>query len=38
MVPIHPALQAELDVLPPGQPTFLLTEAGCPFTDAGFGS
>lgn len=35
-LPIHAALRGELDQVQPGQLTFLLTEAGQGFSDAGF--
>jgi integrase len=35
-VPLHAALAAELAQVPAGQLTFLLTEAGVPFTPGGF--
>jgi site-specific recombinase XerD len=37
-IPIHPELQAELDLMPKGQMTFLQTQYGKPFTPAGFGN
>lgn len=37
-IPVHPLLQAELDLLPKEQLTFLLTNPGKPFTSAGFGN
>lgn len=37
-IPIHPALQAELDHVPATQLTFLQTQYGQPFTAAGFGN
>lgn len=35
-IKVTPELQAALDLLPPGQLTFLLTEYGLPFSPAGF--
>jgi integrase len=35
-IPVHPALQIELDHVPPGDLTFLLTQYGKPFSAAGF--
>jgi integrase len=35
-IPIHPALQTELDNVPADQMTFVLTREGKPFTPAGF--
>lgn len=35
-LPVHPALQAELDSAPVGGPTFLTTVEGAPFTPDGF--
>lgn len=35
-LPIHPALQRELDQIPAGQLTFLQTQYGVPFSPAGF--
>jgi integrase len=37
-LPIHPALQAELDAIPADRLTFLITAEGRPFTAAGFGN
>jgi len=37
-IPIHPALQTELDHVPATQLTFLQTQYGQPFTAAGFGN
>jgi integrase len=37
-IPLHPRLQAELDLLPAGQLTFLQTAHGVAFTAAGFGN
>jgi len=38
IVPILPDLARELDAIPPGQLTYLVTEFGKPFTAAGFGN
>jgi len=35
-IPVHPALQAALDLVPADQMTFLVTQAGKPFSAAGF--
>lgn len=35
-IPLHPALRAELDQLPAGNLTFLMTAAGKPFSPVGF--
>lgn len=37
-VPEHPDLAAELDLAPKGDPAYLITEFGNPFTRAGFGN
>jgi integrase len=37
-VPIHPKLKAAIDSMPRTNLTFLLTEAGAPFSAAGFGN
>jgi integrase len=37
-VPVLPALARALDAVPPGQPTYLVTEFGRPFAVAGFGN
>lgn len=37
-IPLHPRLQAELDLLPAGQLTFLQTTHGKPFSADGFGN
>ncbi|MBV6633860.1 MAG: tyrosine-type recombinase/integrase [Alphaproteobacteria bacterium] len=37
-VPIHPALQHELDQVPADRLTFLVTQSGKAFSDAGFGN
>ncbi len=37
-IPIHPELQKALDLVPPTQLTFLVTEFGKPFTSNGFGN
>lgn len=37
-VPIHPELQRSLDAAPLGQLTFVVTQAGQPFTPKGFGN
>ena len=37
-LPIHPALQAELDLVPAEQMQFILTQSGKPFTVNGFGN
>lgn len=37
-VPIHPELQRSLDAAPLGQMTFVVTQAGEPFTPKGFGN
>ena len=37
-IPVLPELQAEIDQLPPGQMTFLVTGQGKAFTSAGFGN
>lgn len=36
-LPVHPQLRVLLDALPPEQLTFIMTEEGKPFTDAGAG-
>lgn len=37
-IPLHPVLRADIGLLPSGQLTFLMTQAGVPFTSAGFGN
>ncbi len=37
-IPLHPVLREEIAALPLGQLTFLMTQAGAPFTSAGFGN
>jgi integrase len=37
-IPIHPDLRAIIDTTPSGHLTFLVTEFGKPFTEAGFGN
>lgn len=37
-IPVHPVLRADIGLLPSGQLTFLMTQAGVPFTSAGFGN
>ena len=38
VIPLHPVLRADIGLLPSGQLTFLMTQAGVPFTSAGFGN
>lgn len=38
LIPIHPELQAELDLMPPGEMQFITTLWGKPFSAAGFTS
>lgn len=38
VIPIHPELQAELDLMPSGEMQFLTTPYGKPFSAAGFTS
>ena len=37
-IPVHPALRAIIDATPSGHLTFLVTQFGRPFADAGFGN
>lgn len=37
-IPIHPRLREVLDTVPPANLTFLVTQAGAPFTGPGFGN